>query len=470
MAAMPSVGGIQKLSVIGLATAAFGLMASAASADTKDVWLWACQSPDGTALGSDGVVMSASGGDADVADTCDTAGGSATVSQGAVPGGVESSLRFDVPPNLTLQKVDVTRSTTGFGAPQPASPQKYQGSTSAAAITGESASLTDAAPANLTGRKVYDVTGDWVKFGIKCDSPINTPCAGSAPVSVSVGRVGLKVTDNAIPSVAVGGLRSPASDNPAINLDVRANDIGTGLNTAEAFVNGTKVAEAAFSPDSCRELTPGDATVDLRLDAGCTHVGAVSLPIRTADFPDGPGYVVEVRVTDFAGNVGVQTNTIEILNKVDLGTNVQQLNIGTSGVQTPQGQNNNNNSGVLGAQAQNCNSPRLSFALAQKPMRVSKGRPVLQKNKRYRFSGRLTCVIKGKRVSAPKRTRVDIFNKVGRKTVERNGTTVGSKGRLSLILSYPSSRTITFRFTNSDGKRSQVSIKIKVESKKAARR
>ena len=80
-------------------------------------------------------------------------------------------------------------------------------------------------------------------------------------------------------------------------------------------------------------------------------------------------------------------------------------------------------------------------------------------------------MIKGKRVSAPKRTRVDIFNKVGRKTVERKpARTVGGKGRLSIILSYPSSRTITFRFTNSDGKRSQVSIKIKVESKKAARR
>ena len=103
-------------------------------------------------------------------------------------------------------------------------------------------------------------------------------------------------------------------------------------------------------------------------------------------------------------------------------------------------------------------------------MRVSKGTPVLQKNKRYRFSGRLTCVIKGKRVSAPKRTRVDIFNKVGKKTTEKAGTTVGDKGRLSIILSYPSSRTITFRFTNSDGKRSQVSIKIKVESKKSARR
>ena len=49
-------------------------------------------------------------------------------------------------------------------------------------------------------------------------------------------------------------------------------------------------------------------------------------------------------------------------------------------------------------------------------------------------------------------------------------TTVGSKGRLSIILSYPSSRTIIFRFTNSDGKRSQVSIRVKVESKKSTRR
>ena len=68
-----------------------------------------------------------------------------------------------------------------------------------------------------------------------------------APVSVNVARVGLKVTDNSTPSVAVGGLRSPASDNPPINLDVRANDVGTGLNTAEAFVNGDQGLRGARS-------------------------------------------------------------------------------------------------------------------------------------------------------------------------------------------------------------------------------
>jgi hypothetical protein len=462
---MPSIGRIQQLSVLALTSAVFGAMVSSASAaEPRPLWLWACQSPDGTALGSDGAVVNGT-----PTDTCDDSGGSLTFSQAAVAGRTESSVRFDTPPSLTLQQVDATRATTGFGAQVDGSPQKYAALTSTAAL--ESVSLSDADAADVTGRKVFDVTGGWVKFGLTCDSPISSPCSESAPVSLNVARVGLKVTDDAPPAVAVGGLRSPASDNPPISLDVRASDVGSGLNTAEAYVNGTKVSEATFSPDTCRELTPGDATVDLRLDAKCAHVGTVSLPVHTGSFPDGPGYVVEVRVTDLAGHVAVHRSEIEILNKVDLGTNVQQLNIGTSGVQTPQpSPNPNNNSGVLGAQAQSCKSPRLSFSLSQKPMRVSKSRPVLQKNKRYRFTGRLTCVIKGKRVSAPKRTRVDIFNKIGRKTIERNGTTVGRKGRLSIILSYPSSRTITFRFTNSDGKRSQVSIRVKVEKKKKAAR
>ena len=106
------------------------------------------------------------------------------------------------------------------------------------------------------------------------------------------------------------------------------------------------------------------------------------------------------------------------------------------------------------------------MTLSQKPMRVSRGVAVLQYGKRYRFRGRLTCVINGRRVSAPKRARVDIFNTVGKKTVEKAGTTVRDKGNLTVILSYKSSRLIRFRFTSSTGQRSQVSIRIKVEKKK----
>ena len=67
--------------------------------------------------------------------------------------------------------------------------------------------------------------------------------------------------------------------------------------------------------------------------------------------------------------------------------------------------------------------------------------PVLQRGKRYRFNGRLTCVINGKRRSAPKRTRIDILNTVGKRTFEKPGTTIRDKGRLTVILAYRSSRT-----------------------------
>jgi hypothetical protein len=97
--------------------------------------------------------------------------------------------------------------------------------------------------------------------------------------------------------------------------------------------------------------------------------------------------------------------------------------------------------------------------------------PVLQRGKRYRFSGRLTCVINGRRRSAPKRTRIEVFNKVGRRTVRKPATLIRDRGRVNVRLSYKSARTLIFRFTNADGQRSQVRIKIRVGKKpRSARR
>jgi hypothetical protein len=159
-----------------------------------------------------------------------------------------------------------------------------------------------------------------------------------------------------------------------------------------------------------------------------------------------------------------------VLNNVNLGTNVQTLNIGTSGTTQPAANNQGGGttpSGVAGAASQTCRTPRLSMSLARKPLRITKGgTAVLQRNRRYLFRGRLTCVINGKRRSAPKRARVDLFNILSNKrTLEKAGTTVRAKGNLTIILSYRSSRTIRFRFTSNDGQRSQVSIRVKVERK-----
>ena len=74
---MPSFGRIKKLTVLGVAVATFGVMAGAASAETNDVWVWACHGPGnqpvGDYLGGGGSSNLAAYGDgcaykADVAD------------------------------------------------------------------------------------------------------------------------------------------------------------------------------------------------------------------------------------------------------------------------------------------------------------------------------------------------------------------------------------------------------------------
>jgi hypothetical protein len=106
------------------------------------------------------------------------------------------------------------------------------------------------------------------------------------------------------------------------------------------------------------------------------------------------------------------------------------------------------------------------MSLAQNPLRVSHGVPVLLKNKSYRFSGRLTCLIGNKRKSAPKGTRIDVHNIVDRKTVRKPSGKVGGGGKITLVLKYPSSRTIEFRFTSADGNTSKVRIKVRIAQRK----
>jgi hypothetical protein len=103
--------------------------------------------------------------------------------------------------------------------------------------------------------------------------------------------------------------------------------------------------------------------------------------------------------------------------------------------------------------------------LSQKPLKVSKGVPVLQSGKRYRFRGKLTCLIGNKRRSAPARTPIELLNTIGKRTYRKGGATVRDNGAITLILAYKSSRTLVFRYTNPDGRRSQVKLKIKVVKK-----
>jgi hypothetical protein len=469
VAAMPSFSRVKKLSVLGVAIAAFTVPVANASAD--DVWLWACHGPGGQALPDLGTRADSGAGGSCLTDN----GGAADALQLRPAGAASATRAFDVPSNLTLASVKLGR-TTALGTGQ-----KYVAGTE----TNPALESLDSTGAPLTGENTVNATGTQLRVGVTCPTnDCTTPAGGNGGVDLSY--VAMRVTDSIPPRGAVGGWRSPASDDPAFKLNVQATDAGVGLKSATAFVDGGAVVTKLFGDASCRELSDGSGQVDLpygavgqndnsvtTLAVGCLGHGSVDLPLTTKTYSEGY-HAITVTVSDWAGNTTTLMDNVptEVLNNVDLGKSSQTLNIGTSGTTTPTPNANNNggSGGVAGATAQSCRSPRLSFSLSNKPMRISKGVPVLQYGKRYRFNGRLTCVINGKRKAAPKRARVDILNKVGKKTVEKAGTTVRDKGRLTIILSYKSSRTVTFRFTNSDGQRSTVNIKIKVEKKKKSRR
>jgi len=487
---MPSIGRVKQLTVLGVAAAILGVTASSASAADNEIWFWACHGPDGapvTLTKGLGATTSYSG---TLTNTCaDPAGAlSATLnsSDGTIGGYSEATSVFDIPSGLQVSAVKLTRSTRGFGGSSTA-PLRYQARTQAGPL--EQIRMDAPGHADSSGEKTLAATasstGDQLRIGVLCDSAtVNTPCASSSPVGVDISRVGIQAaeitspTDNGAPHMAVGGITDPAAGT--LNLDIQATD-GVGLDFAEAWFDGQpKTAQFKFNGTDakyagCKDLTPATATViDLPLDAVCPTVAPASLSISTAALANGPA-AINVRVVDLAGKEVVHRQAISILNNPYLGVSSQTLSIGTSGIIVPTtpptnppggGGGGGGGGAVTPAQAQSCSSPRLSAILASKPVPVSKGVPVLRYRHRYRFTGRLTCVVNGKRKSAPKRTRIDLFTKIGKRTAEKSGTTIRDKGRFSMIVAYPSSRTLTFRFTNAAGKRSQVSIKVKVEKKK----
>jgi hypothetical protein len=467
VAAMPSFSRIKQLSVLGVAVATLGVTASGASAASNDVWVWACHGPAGEDLGN----VFGSNNLTDYGVGCDAPGdidagglhGQLAVGGGAIPYGTTAGANLTVPPGTQLTAVRVQRRVTNAAANVIYTASALGGSLES--VQGANVAAEDKTFPITPGSTVSGTVG----LKLECTSP--SSCPSTDPATLDVSSLAMKVADTAKPSVAVGGYQSPADKD--LKLDFAGTDVGTGLRTAEAWITGQGVVRGDFPGTNCRDLTPNDATVDMPLDAKCSFADHAYLTVPVTGLPNGPGYTLNYRVTDWAGNEYTESKPLAINVNPYLGTNTQTLSIGTSGTTTPNANTNNNNGGsggVAGASAQSCRSPRLSFSLSNKPMRISKGVPVLQYGKRYRFNGRLTCVINGKRKSAPKRARVDILNKVGKKTIEKAGTTVRDKGRLTVILSYKSSRSISFRFTNSDGQRSTVTIKIKVEKKKKSSR
>jgi hypothetical protein len=100
--------------------------------------------------------------------------------------------------------------------------------------------------------------------------------------------------------------------------------------------------------------------------------------------------------------------------------------------------------------------------LKNKPLKVVKGVPVLRRNARYRYSGTLTCAVGGRRVHAHSGVAVTLLNQIGRRTYRRRSIATRSDGSLAVVLAYPSSRLLEFRYRSDDGATTRVRLRITV--------
>jgi hypothetical protein len=267
--------------------------------------------------------------------------------------------------------------------------------------------------------------------------------------TVALGASSLAVADGGDGGLtaAVGGISDPASG--VLNVEVQARAAQGRLASTAVDVDGAAVASAG--------LCPPDST------SGCQAEHA-TMPLDTQALADGEHHVV-VTVTDADGHtIDAVDRDFDVLNHPPAGSPTATMNVG-AGAATPQG-GSVSGAGVEGASAVSCTTPQLSMSLAQRPLRVSRGVPVLSKGKRYRFSGRLTCVTGGKRRSAPRGTRVSRVDVIHGRRVRRSSAVVGNGGRIATSFSLPSSRAVEFGATTAGGKASKVRIRVLVQRKR----
>jgi len=254
--------------------------------------------------------------------------------------------------------------------------------------------------------------------------------------------------DDGAPSGGVDNWHNPAGGTLPLVVHGTAGPGGAHLDKAAVLIDGATVN-----------------TGTIVCDASPCDVGKAPVDLDTTKFADGLHHLT-ITVSDTAGHVGTVFDypSFEIDNTPPSNSSTATLTIG-SDVSIPPPSNNGGNGGkggVLGGSAASCASPKLSMLLAQKPVRVKKGVAVLYRGKSYRFTGRLTCVVRNKRVSAPKKTKIQLFAIVKGKSASKGKATVGSGGKITIKISAPSSRTLEFRFTNADKKVSRVRIKVQV--------
>jgi hypothetical protein len=444
--------------IVGLTGAVLALSAGAAPA--RPVALWGCHGPLGQPLGAAGLVATQAGDGTTVAaaGACENATGLVASFARADPaGGSLASWRASTPDHTTLQGARTMRTVVTAAAPYgTGTAQRYLFGASGAPI--ESINLLDVwatPPGIVTGA----ASGGSAVAGVDCPRPAGERCAAAAPGAVTIGALVLDVDDPAPPRGSVGGLRSPVRGG--LTLEIDATDDGVGLATTRAIVDGAPLGQVALDAGCAADLDPATPTPDAPL-RGCAHQATrVALALDLSGQPVGV-HRLQVRVADAAGNeADVYDGELVVAGPDPVFTPTVTLKVGDPRPATPGGTSQAAGSTSAPGTVAQCPRPQLSMALDQRPLRVSHGRLVLRAKARYRFRGRLTCRAQKLRRSATRGVSVEILNRIGRRTFGVTGATTTTGGRLTIILSYRSSRTLIFRHRSTSGT-SQVRISITV--------
>ena len=459
-----SRGARRRLSVVcGASLAALAVQASAADARTATIW--ACHGPEGTPLGVAGLAPATTGdgktsleSDGCTATGTAVAGATASFSRPDPIGGSTAGWRIDVPAAATLRHVRMARSTRAARGPVAAGvAQQYQLRTQSGVL--ESASLFESG-SDLMGVFAAPADGAFVSVEASCDRTPDQRCSAASAGSVSVGSLAVEVEDSEAPRGTVAGVQSPVGGT--LQLAVTASDGGVGLATATATIDGRPATQLRLGTETCTDLSGLDPALDLPAGGACpATVSSVALPIDLTAFALGP-HQLQVRIADAAGNEAlILDQLITVVPPPPPFTPSVTLEIGNGG-DTADGANGRADTKLVPP----CLSPRLSMALDQRPLRTTKaGIPVLRKGRRYRFRGRLTCRINEGRRTAPRGIPVTLVSRLGpggRSVVSKTGVVTRRSGRLTLIMSYRGSRSMSFEYHSLDGSSTRVRIAIVV--------
>ncbi|WP_205699438.1 hypothetical protein [Conexibacter sp. SYSU D00693] len=450
------------------------LAPGASAAHAKPVTLWACHGPTGQPLGQAGLTPVQTG---DATAAVRGAGCSAPAAPGDgllagfarvdPEGGSSAAWQADVPSSTFLGRVRVARATTSAGAPAGSgTPQRAVTRVGANALE-----TLDLGAAPVDGVLDGAVTGGSVVAGVTCERPTPERCAAAAPGALTVSALALGVDDAVAPAGTVGGVRSPVTAGGALDLAVDALDDGAGLGLAAATVDGAVRGQAALAP-GCGDLDPATAEPDVALPGCAARATGVALRVDLTGVPVGP-HRLRVVVTDVAGNAATAFDgDVVVAAPPPPASSTVQLQVGTPrppGSGTAGAGGGSPVPGTVAGTGLPCARPRLAMALDQRPLRTSKGRLVLRRGKRYRFKGRLTCLVGTVRRSAPRGLQVEVLSRTSRKVVRHVAATVRTSGVLTRHLAPHSDRTIVFRVRTTTGT-SQVRLRILVSSRGRGRR